>query len=221
MLALALTAAATLTLPQNARAYIPASASEKPPLLVLLHGAGQAPDSILAAFRHEAERHGVVLLAPKSHAMTWDMLMEARTHRTGPFRPSFKTDLPRIRAAMTALGARRPTDAARTAIGGFSDGASYALTIGLAQPQRFGTILAFSPGMAFAPIRYDPAQRIYIAHGRRDSVLPLANTERNIVPGLQARVNVTFRPYDGEHGMTAHVQEEGMAFFAGSDPALP
>ena len=162
-------AATTLTLPQNARAYIPASASPRPLLLVLLHGAGGTPDSILAAFRHEADRHGVVLLAPKSRDVSWDLVMARARHRTGPFTPSLAVDLPRIRAAMTALTARRPTDRARTAIGGFSDGASTALTIGLAHPQLFGTVLAFSPGMAFAPARFDPAQRIFVAHGRKAS----------------------------------------------------
>lgn len=120
---------------------------------------------------------------------------------------------------MTELTARHPTDPARTAIGGFSDGASTALTVGLANPKLFGTILAYSPGMAFAPSRYDPAQRIFIAHGRRDTILPFANTERNIVAGLQARTKVTFRPFDGEHGMTGEVQEEGVAFFAGEASA--
>jgi phospholipase/carboxylesterase len=206
-------AAANLKLEQNARAYIPASAGEKPPLLVLLHGAGGTPDSILAAFRHEADRHGVVLLAPKSRAISWDLVMARR--RSTAAAPSLAVDLPRIRAAMAALSARRPTDPARTAIGGFSDGASTALTIGLAHPQLFGSVLAYSPGMAFAPARFDPAQRIFIAHGRKDTVLPFANTARNIVPGLQAKVAVTFRPFDGEHGMTGEVQEEGVAFFTG------
>ncbi|NNM78355.1 phospholipase [Sphingomonas sp. ID1715] len=209
---IALALAATLRLDQGARAYIPASAGEKPPLLVLLHGAGGTPNSILAAFRHEAERHGVVLLAPRSRGLTWDLIAQARPRTTAA--PTLDEDLTRIRAAMTALSTRRPTDPARTAIGGFSDGASTALTIGLAHPQLFGTILAYSPGMAFAPSRYDPAQRIFIAHGRSDTVLPFANTERNLVPGLQARVKVTFRPFDGEHGMTAEVQEEGVAYFA-------
>jgi phospholipase/carboxylesterase len=217
MLASLLTlAAATLKLDQGARAYIPASAGEKPALLVLLHGAGGTPDSILAAFRHEADRHGVVLLAPKSRAITWDLISQAAKPRRADAAPAPAPgeDLPRIRAAMTALGVRRPTDAARTAIGGFSDGASTALTIGLAHPQLFGTILAYSPGMAFAPSRYDPAQRIFIAHGRKDAILPFANTEQSLVPGLKARVKVTFRPFDGEHGMTGEVQEEGVVLFA-------
>ena len=205
-------AATTLKLEQSARAYIPATAGEKPPLLVLLHGAGSTPDAILAAFRHEADRHGVVLHAPKSRAISWDLVM-ARGRSTAAA-PSLAVDLPRIRAAMAALTPRLPTDPARTAIGGFSDGASTALTIGLAHPQLFGTILAYSPGMAFAPARVDPTQRIYIAHGRKDAILPFANTARNIVPGLQARVKVTFRPFGGEHGMTSEVQEEGVAFFA-------
>ena len=68
---------------------------------------------------------------------------------------------------------------------GLSDGASYSLSIGMAYPDLFRTIVAFSPGYAFAPTRLDTKQRIFIAHSRRDPILPAENT-REMVKGLKA-----------------------------------
>ncbi len=42
--------------------------------------------------------------------------------------------------------ARCPVDTTRLAVGGFSAGASYALSIGLANGDLFGHVLAFPPG---------------------------------------------------------------------------
>ena len=47
--------------------------------------------------------------------------------------------------------------------------------------------------------RVDRRQRIFIAHGRSDTVLPFAGTE-DIAEGLvRAGDNVRFRPFDGGH----------------------
>src|SRR5204863_153021 len=77
----------------------------------------------------------------------------------------------------------------RLAIGGFSDGASYALSLGLANGDVFSYVIAFSPsfivraqgrakrsptGTAITPL-------VYIAHGVSDNVLPIASTSRVIV----------------------------------------
>jgi phospholipase/carboxylesterase len=85
--------------------------------------------------------------------------------------------------------ARCAIDRNRLAIGGFSDGASYALSLGLANGDVFNYIIAFSPGFI---VRAQARGRIgnnnevqiplvYIAHGTADKVLPIASTSRIFV----------------------------------------
>ena len=126
-------------------------------------------------FTRFADERGVLLLALQSEAGSW------------PRRPqevSRGPDAANFNAALAALTARAPVDSARVVLLGFSDGASHALSFGLARPKTFRAILAMSPGYAFAPRRPDPTQPIFIAHGRRDRVLPAANV-REMIKGLE------------------------------------
>ena len=52
----------------------------------------------------------------------------------------------RVVRALEQVFARHAVDAGHLAIGGFSDGASYALGLGLANGDFFRDVLAFSPG---------------------------------------------------------------------------
>src|SRR6185312_2251999 len=61
-----------IALPDDAVAYVPASAGPRPPLLVLLHGAGHGQAEMVQHFEGEADRRGIVLLAPDSRGVTWD-----------------------------------------------------------------------------------------------------------------------------------------------------
>jgi predicted esterase len=75
-------------------------------------------------------------------------------------------------------------DPARVAIGGFSDGASYALSLGLTNGDLFSHVLAFSPGF-MAPAGQEGSPRIFVSHGTRDAVLPIDRCSRRIVPTLR------------------------------------
>lgn len=98
---------------------------------------------------------------------------------------------------------------------GFSDGASHALSFGLARPKTFRAILAMSPGYAFAPRRPDPTQPIFIAHGRRDSVLPAANV-REMIKGLEgAGYRPEVRWFNGGHRIDPAVLNAGLDFALG------
>jgi phospholipase/carboxylesterase len=215
----AATAGQGLELEDGALAYIPTSLPrDRPaPLLVLLHGASGRPATIIRFFLDDAEAHGIVLVAPASRAYTWDEIAAERRPQASytSFRPRVQApnpDPPRIRAAMAEVAKRIVVDAERTALAGFSDGASYALMLGARDPGRFPTLLAFSPGMALSGGRSQ--QRVFVSHGRKDQVLPFANTASAIVPGLKrGRSEVRFRPFDGGHEMPDAVQAEAIAFF--------
>jgi phospholipase/carboxylesterase len=207
-----------LVLADDALAYIPSSApKDRPaPLLVLLHGASGRPATIIRPFLDDAEAQGIVLVAPASRAYTWDEIAAERQPQAShnSFRPRVRApnrDPPRIRAAVAAVAEHVQVDAARTALAGFSDGASYALMLGARDPQRFPTLIAFSPGMALAGGR--SPQRIFIALGRNDRVLPF-DTASSIVRRLRRGPGeVRFVPFDGGHEMPEAVQAGAIAFF--------
>jgi len=159
----------------KAFAYVPAEVSGPAPLIVLLHGAGGDARNFLDQFRREADARGVILISVQSNGRTWAQ----RKPKDG------EADVANIRAAIAGLSARVPFEPGRATVMGFSDGASYALSVGMAYPDLFRTIVAFSPGYAFAPSNLDTEQRIFIAHSRRDPILPAENT-RQMVKGLES-----------------------------------
>src|SRR5688572_22764494 len=86
-----------------------------PPLLVLLHGAGADARQVLAMAVPAADELGVVLMAPDSRGPTWDVILGG-----------YGRDVRFLDRALARAFARCAVDPARIAIGGFSDGASYA-----------------------------------------------------------------------------------------------
>lgn len=159
----------------SAFAYVPATITGPAPLMVVLHGAGGEARSFLDQFKHDADQRGVVLLSIQSSERTWAQRKPNDD----------EADVANIKTAIAELTAKAPIDRGRTAVMGFSDGASYALSMGMAYPGLFRTIVAFSPGYAFAPSDIDTDQRILIAHSRRDPILPAANV-RDMIKGLES-----------------------------------
>jgi predicted esterase len=94
------------------------------------------------------------------------------------------------------------------AVAGFSDGASYALSLGLTNGDLFSDVLAFSPGF-HAEDRRQGRPRFYLSHGVHDEVLPIVRTSRRIVPGLRSDgYQVTYREFDGGHVVPAECVAE-------------
>lgn len=90
-------------------------------------------------------------------------------------------------------------DPARIGAAGFSDGASYALSLGLLNGDLFSDILAFSPGFAVAPERLG-RPRIFISHGERDPVLPIDRCARPLARELSyAGYDLIYREFPDGH----------------------
>lgn len=184
--------------------YVPARdrADQSLPLAVVLHGAGSEPAAGLAPLGPLADEVGVILLAPRSRERTWDAIGGGHG-----------ADVTSIDALLAEVFDRYSIDPERLAIGGFSDGASYALSLGLANGDLFTHVLAFSPG--FIP----PAGRrgrpvVYIAHGVSDPVLPIGRTSRRIVPSLRrGGYPVDYREFEGGHSVPADVAREALERF--------
>jgi len=182
-------------------AFIPpgVDAMRPAPFVLVLHGGGSDADWTLNRMTRVAREKGVILLAPQAKGYTWDAIREARENRRSNAPVKFGDDTARVDGSLKLLFAEMPVDPSRCAIAGFSDGASYALSLGPRNGELFSHIMAFSPG-GVAPFN-DPAKaKIFISQGRQDPVLPFANTADSIVPGFESRgFGVTFEPFNGVH----------------------
>ena len=171
--------------------YVPkAHESGKPmPLAVMMHGASNKAQAMEYTFAL-AEEFGVVVITPDSRGPTWDVILV-----------EFGPDVRFIDSALKYAFARCAIDPRRLVLGGFSDGASYALSLGLANGDLFTHIVAFSPGfIASAAHRGRP--RIFVSHGTDDAVLPIGNASRRLVPALRtAGYDVTYHEFIGPHAV--------------------
>jgi phospholipase/carboxylesterase len=205
--------------------YIPPSAAGKrAPLLVLLHGAGREGVDMVERFKAEADRRGVILLAPKSGDITWDTILYfnpdygsfAPIAKLPPTNPpvAFGADIKRVDQALSLLLEHVAVDPARVGLLGFSDGATYALAIGPRNPGLFSTVIALSPGFAFPTMRKGRRQRIFLAHGTEDRVLPYIGSKRDIVPNLIRHGHqVTFVRFNSGHEVPADIAAQAIDFF--------
>lgn len=169
------------------------------PLLLVLHGATGSGRQAIRRLERLAEQRGVVLLAPDSRAYTWDIVL-------GRFGP----DVEFLDRALARAFALRKVDPARVAIGGFSDGASYALTLGLANGDLFSRVVAFSPGFV-AEVARRGSPRLFVSHGTHDEILPIESCGRRIVNDVRRLgYDVRFLEFDGGHAVPAEVAETAM-----------
>lgn len=206
-----------LTLAGGAYAYLPKGLAGAPaPLLVYFVGAGGQPRDVLTAYRDHADREGFVLLIPSPKGATWDMVDDL-SRRFGiemNVTPRYGKDLKALDTSLADLFGKVAIDAKRIAVMGFSNGATYALSVGTANPQLFAAVLALSPGPAF-PTRFDPAQRVFISHGENDEVLPFSYT-RSVVAKLRVRkMQVDFMPFKGNHEIPAAARTRALEIFLG------
>ena len=201
-------------------AFLPdRKAGEALPLLVLFHGAGSTAQDMMRVLIPEAAARGLALLAVQSEAQTWDLITrhfatgEATLLRSNEVLPG--GDRRSADAAIALLKTQATIDPARVGALGFSDGASYALSIGAAEPSRFSFVAGFSPAFALIPDgKDDSGQRIFIAHGRQDTVLPFRQSRDAICPDFyhSGRV-VRFRAFDGDHVISRAVLHEALDDF--------
>src|SRR4026209_2893772 len=105
-----------------------------------------------------------------------------------------------IDAALRYTFQRVAIDPRRLALGGFSDGASYTLSLGLANGDLFTHLVAFSPGFIARPAPAAGRPLGFMPPGPRDKVLGIGQTGRRLMPQLRsAGYQVTYREFDGPH----------------------
>jgi predicted esterase len=171
-------------------------------VVVLLHGAGGSAGQGLDLLLPLADAHRLLLLAPQATTSTWDLIAEGY----GP-------DVARIDALLAETLGTYPVDG--VTVGGFSDGASYALSLGLTNGDLVDAVLAFSPGFA-APLVTHGRPRIFVSHGADDRVLPIDVCSRRLVPRLRTLgYPVEYAEFGGGHEVPAAIRRRAVDWLAG------
>jgi predicted esterase len=135
------------------------------PLVIVLHGAGRQDELIVRGLQTERERREAIFVVPRSLAPTWDLI----TGGDG-------VDLAFLDGVLQSVYGRFRIDAARQAIVGYSDGASYGLAIGLSNPRIFSAVMAWAAGFLAIDGQNlrpdDPKPSVFLEYGSHDQLFP-------------------------------------------------
>ncbi|MDB5204974.1 MAG: phospholipase [Flavisolibacter sp.] len=185
--------------------YVPANYDPGTPaaLALMLHGAGGVAAHGISYIQGYADAKNIILLSPASHDYSWDIIAA----------DSFGTDVIFIDHALSYVFDRFSIDPSRVAIGGFSDGASYALSIGLGNGDLFTHIIAFSPGFYYT-FENMGKPSVYISHGKADDVLPIDSCSRRIIPKLKREgLAIVYEEFDGRHEIPPSISKGAVDWF--------
>jgi phospholipase/carboxylesterase len=176
---------------------------EKPiPFILMLHGARGSEG--LEVFCEDAAKQGIAVAVPDSRGPTWDRI-----------KGSFGPDIDFLDRALQFTFDRVAVDPQRLAIAGFSDGGSYALSVGLSNGDLFSHVIAYSPEFVAAPIRFGKPP-IFITHGVQDNILSINLTERMVRQLKLSGYTVEFKEFSGGHFMRPDLVRESLRWLSGT-----
>ncbi len=185
------------------------------PLITVLHGAGRQDELLAKACRDEPERRQALFLIPRSLHPTWDMIACDE-----------RPDLDFLEWAYDLIYRRYPVDHFRQALLGFSDGASYALSVGLSNPRLFRAIMAWAAGFTTIDSTFtrtdDPKPDLLLEYGTHDPVFSFEQIALPMRRALEAAgYPVEFRVDEGgRHWPSGDFQSEALDWFFAL-PAAP
>lgn len=174
------------------------------PLALFFRGAITPAQNYMDNFQPLADDLGMLVLAPEANGRTWDLILGAY----GP-------DVEFINRALHTAYQTVRVDPGRVFTSGFSDGASYSLSLGLTNGDFFTRIAAYSPGfIRAASVHGQPG--FFITHGTMDQVLPVESS-RYIAEQLRsAGYAVDFREWDGPHAVSLSLTRASFEWMLGS-----
>lgn len=174
------------------------------PLLVMFHGAGGEANRVLPQLVPHARARRFLLLAPQSMYPTWDVVVGGH----GP-------DLQRLEGALAVVASHFRIDATRLAFAGFSDGGSYALSMGLTNGDVASHVIGLSAGF-MNTFSQTGTPRVFLGHGRSDSQLPIETSAHvHARKLLGSGYDLTLQPFDGDHVIEPWVVARAIDFFLG------
>ena len=164
------------------------------PLVVALHGGSGHGRDFLWSWLREARGRNVLVLSPTAQDRTWSIMGGA------------DVDADRLRETIESVAARYPVDRARVLLTGMSDGATYALLLGLRSGPPFthlGRACARVLTCLLPPAAWT-ARRIsdLLIHGALDWMFPIlpARMGRDALLSAGARL-----VYARDRGSVAHI----------------
>jgi phospholipase/carboxylesterase len=171
-------------------------------LFVMFHGAGGFPEKVLPFIEEHAEREKFLILAPHSIYATWDIVIGG----SGP-------DLERLEKALVAVTRHYTLNRDHLAFAGFSDGASYAISIGITNGDIASHVIAFSGGF-MTVFTQEGAPAVFIAHGLIDEQLPIETAGRANATKLKAAgYQVEYVEFNGLHVIEPVIVNLAIEFF--------
>ncbi len=179
-------------------------ADEPVPLLVMFHGAGGEANRVLPHLVPHARARRFLLLAPQSMLPTWDVVIGGH----GP-------DLQRLNGALSVVASHFRVDPAHLAFAGFSDGGSYALSVGLTNGDVASHVIGLSAGF-LNTFTQTGTPKVFLAHGRSDGQLPIETSAHPHARRLlESGYDLTLQPFDGDHVIVPWVVARAVEFFLG------
>jgi len=192
--------------------YVPKSYKDTEPasLILMLHGAGCEAKHGIDPLINYADENNFILVAPKSKDSTWDCIRHKK----------YGEDVTYIDKVLSYLF-ESFNIGSQIVIEGFSDGATYALSLGLVNRDLFTSIMAFSPGYIFFPsgTSLDTLEagkttpRIFFSHGTHDQVLSVDYCSRRITKNLKrCGFDHYYLEFTGGHTITSLCIDEALKY---------
>lgn len=184
--------------------YVPEGLETDKPvkLLVMFHGAGGSAAKVFPDFQAHADKHKFLLMLPQSTYQTWDLTVGGN----GP-------DLEKLNRSLYDVNTHFNIDPSHFGFCGFSDGASYSLSIGLSNAHILSHIIALSGGYMNLYVPRGKAP-VFIAHSPEDEQLPMNTSGFFHYKELkQNGYDVIFHEFHGRHQIHQPVVDVAMDFF--------
>jgi phospholipase/carboxylesterase len=185
------------------------------PLVTVLHGAGRQDEMLVRACKGEPDARQTFFLVPRSLHPTWDLIACDE-----------RPDLDFLEWAWDLIYRRYPIDPDRQALLGYSDGASYALSVGLSNPHVFRAVMGWAAGFLALDTRHhrqgERTPAILLEYGTHDELFPFEQVALPMKENLERLgYAVEFRTdRGGRHWPSGDFQPDALDWFA-SDPWEP
>ncbi|BDA49352.1 probable feruloyl esterase C [Coccomyxa sp. Obi] len=177
-------------------------------MILAIHAAGKGGLDALGVLIDQANSSGIILLAPDSRGATWDALPA----QDGAFGP----DIAFISAALAQAFAQYNVNADTLGIQGFSDGATYALGLGMTNGKLFAKVMANSPGGVIAE-RVQGMPPIFMSAGLQDDIFPINQAGNPTACYLKSvGYNVTYIQFTGKHEVPPQIANDTIQWYQGN-----
>jgi phospholipase/carboxylesterase len=130
------------------------------PLVMALHGGYSHGRDFIWMWLREARTRGFILLSPTSVDRTWSLM-------------NIERDADPLMEHLKGVQSRYNIDTSRILVTGMSDGATFALGLGLQESSPFSAIVPVSGVLAAKDLSYARGRRIYWVHGALDWMFPV------------------------------------------------